>query len=691
MTVKRIRTTCGICQIGCGVIAHLSEDRVTKIEGDPDHPLNKGRLCPKGYASLEYLYHPDRLRKPLKRVGDRGEGKWAAIGWDEALSVIADQFAAAKADTGPESVVFIRGAAKGLQEDYLTRFANLFGSPNITAMAHVCFVPRRAASLLTYGYFAIPDIEYPPKCVIVWGENISDTLHHVYDRIMKAVRDGACLIVIDPFHSHIAAKANLWIRLKPGSDLALALGMLHVIIRDNLFDADFVENYTAGFEELKAHVASYTPEVVGEMCWIPPETVEKAGHLYGKGGPAGIQWGNGIDHSIRNFQTSRAISLLRAVTGNLGVPGGELDWQPPPVMSRGSVEFSLHNRIPPDVRARRLLGGNTLLPTLFYALPQAVIEAMITGKPYPVKKAFIQGCNPLLTYPDARKVYRALKGLDFLVVTDLFMTPTAALADIVLPVATYLECDSIVTAPYSLAVTSVQQTVTKIPECRSDYQILSGLARKLGFGESFWENEEACLDYILEPAGITFAEFKHIAVLEGRPQYRTYVRKGFATPSGKAELVSERLKAWGFDPLPIYKEDPRKRDGNFPLLLTSGKNAPFRHSGGRQIGSLRKLAEEPLLVLHPETAGNYAIEAGDQVTIETLTGRITQKATFNKEIDPRVIYADFAWWFPEEGPSSLYGWEEANLNIIIGDEFPYGKEMGTPSLRAIPCRIAKTG
>ena len=686
-----IRTTCGICQIGCGAIAHVSEGRVTRIEGDPDHPLNKGRLCPKGYASLEYLYHPDRLRKPLKRVGGRGEGKWAAIDWDEALSTIADQLAGARADTGPESVVFIRGAAKGLQEDYLTRFANLFGSPNITAMSHVCFVPRRAASLLTYGYFAIPDIDYPPQCIIVWGENVSETLHHVYDRIMKAVHDGACLIVIDPFHSHIAAKANLWIRLKPGSDLALALGMLHVIIRDNLFDTNFVEKYTAGFEELKAHVAPYTPEVVGEMCWIPSETVEKAARLYGGGGPAGIQWGNGIDHSIHNFQTSRAISMLRAVTGNLGVPGGELDWQPPPIMGRGSVEFSLHDRIPPDMRSRRLLGGNTMLPTMFYALPQAVIEAMITGNPYPVKKAFIQGCNPLLTYPDARKVYRALKGLDFMVVTDLFMTPTAALADIVLPVTTYLEFDSIVTAPYSLAVTSVQQTVTKVPECRSDYQILSGLARRLGFGESFWEKEEACLDYILEPAGITFAEFKQIAVLEGRPQYRTYVRKGFSTPSGKAEFVSERLKAWGFDPLPIYKEDPGKRDENFPLLLTSGKNAPFRHSGGRQIGSLRKLAKEPLVVLHPETARNYAIEEGALVTIETSKGRITQKAMFNKKIDPRVIYADFAWWFPEEGPLSLYGWDGANLNIIVGDELPYGKEMGTPSLRAIPCRIAKAG
>jgi anaerobic selenocysteine-containing dehydrogenase len=689
MTDNKIRTTCGICQIGCGAIAHVSEGRVTRIEGDPDHPLNKGRLCPKGYASLEYLYHPDRLRKPLKRVGARGEGKWAAIGWDEALSTIADQLAGARADTGPESVVFIRGAAKGLQDDYLTRFANLFGSPNITSMAHVCFIPRRAASLLTYGFFAIPDFEYPPKCIIVWGENVSETLHHVYDRIMKAVHDGACLIVIDPVQNHIAAKADLWVRVKPGSDLALALGMLHVIIRDNLFDADFVEKQTVGFEELKAHVAPYTPEVVGEMCWIPPETVERVARLYGQGRPAGIQWGNGIDHSVNNFQTSRAISILRAVTGNVGVPGGELEWQLPPIMSRGSVDFSLHDRIPAEMRARRLLGGNTMLPTLFYALPQAVMEAMITGRPYPVKGAFIQGCNPLLTYPDARKVHQALKGLDFVVVTDLFVTPTAALADIILPVTTYLEFDSIVTAPYSLAVVSVQQKVTRVPECRSDYEILAVLAQRLGFGESFWESEEACLDYILEPAGITFEEFKCIAVLEGRPQYRTYVRKGFPTPSGKAELLSGRLKAWGFDPLPTYSEDPGKGQENFPLLLTSGKNTPFRHSGGRQIGSLRKIEEEPLVVLHPETARHYAIEEGDLVTIETLTGRIIQKAIFNKEIDPRVIYVAFAWWFPEEGPSSLYGWDEANLNIIIGAELPYGKELGTPTLRAIACRITK--
>ena len=179
MKERMIRTTCGICQIGCGVSAYVSDDRVLRIEGDPDHPLNKGKLCSKGMASLEYLYHPDRLKQPLKRVGRRGEGKWSPINWDEAFDIIARRLIESKERYGAESVVFMRGAAKGLQDDYLTRFANVFGSPNITSMAHVCFIPRKTASTMTYGFYATPDLDYPPKWIIVWGENVSETLHHV--------------------------------------------------------------------------------------------------------------------------------------------------------------------------------------------------------------------------------------------------------------------------------------------------------------------------------------------------------------------------------------------------------------------------------------------------------------------------------------------------------------------------------
>jgi len=695
MKERIIRTTCGICQIGCGVLAHISDDRVLRIEGDPDHPLNRGKLCPKGMASLEYLYHPDRLKQPLKRVGKRGEGKWSSIRWDEAFDIIARRLIENKERYGAESVVFMRGAAKGLQDDYLTRFANVFGSPNITSMAHVCFIPRKLASTMTYGFYAVPDLDYPPKSIIVWGENVSETLHHVYSRIKKAVENGAKLIVIDPYKNEIAEMAHMWVRLKPGSDLPLALSMLHVMIEELLYDSYFVEHHTVGFEELKNHVAKYSPEKVTDITWVSPEVIKEMARVYARNKPACIQWGNGIDHNVTNFQTARAICIMRAITGNIGIPGGELQWSGPPILEKGSPVFSLYELIPSEVRQKRIRGGESLLPGLFYALPQAVIETIHTGHPYSIRCAFIQGCNPLLSYPNAKKVYQALQKLDFLVVSDMFMTPTSFLADIVLPVTTYLEFDSIVSSPYSLAVSTVQQKVTRIQNCRSDYEIVRDLSEKMDLGEIFWKTEEECLDFILKPAGITFDEFRKIAILEGTKQYRTYQQKAFETPSKKVELYSQRLKEGGFDPLPEWYEkgrkdsDSREPNEKYPFLFTTWKTAPFRHSEGKQISSLRGIHSEPQVIIHPEAAKKLGVEDDDQVCIETEAGKIIQKASMNREIDPRMVGIDYGWWFPERGPLAIFGWDESNINVIIDDRGPYGREFGTPNLRGLICKIYK--
>ena len=688
-----VRSTCGICQIGCGVLVHVNNGRVIRVEGDAESPLNEGVLCPKGLASLEYLYHPDRLRRPLRRVGERGRGKWLPVSWDEALDTVAAELAKARDKYGAESVVFIRGAAKGFQDDYLTRFANAFGSPNIAGMAHICFIPRRNASKLTYGFFAIPDFNYPPASIIVWGENLPQTLHHVYRRVVTAVERGAKLMVIDPRKMSLVDRAELWLRLRPGSDLALALGMLNVIINEGLYDKAFVKQWTVGFDELRAHVQDYAPEKVADITWVPAEMIKQAARFYSTNKPACIQWGNGIDQGVNSFQTARAICILRAITGNLEIPGGEIQWSPPPLLERGSPVFSLQEKISPEVRQRRVTTKDKLLPIVFYALPQGIIKAIRYGDPYPVRAAYVQGCNPLLTYSNAQEVYHALLKLDFLVVADMFMTPTAALADIVLPVTTYLEFDSIVAPLYSLAVALVQQKVTRVGECRSDYEILRDLARKLGQGEYFWDSDEQCLDYILAPSGITFNEFRKIGMLAGNKQYRTYQSQGFATPSGKVELYSDRLKEWEFDPLPIYYEPPETPYSNpklakgYPLILTTWKSASFRHSGGRQITTLRGMHPEPMVNLHPETADKLGIKEGDWVYIETERGRIRQKAYLTADIDPRVVGVDYAWWFPEQGASDLYGWAESNINILTDDKPPYNREMGSTNLRGILCRV----
>jgi anaerobic selenocysteine-containing dehydrogenase len=690
-----IKSTCGLCQIGCGILAHVDGNgRVVSIEGDPQSPLNEGELCPKGLASLENFYHPDRLTHPLQRIGKRGEGKWKPITWDKALDTIAHELARARDTNGVESVAFIAGSFKGgFQGRYLLRFSNLFGSPNYAGQGHVCMLPRIIASQYTYGFYAIPDFDYPPASVTIWGKNLAENLHHVNTRFLRALERGAKLMVINPRNIGGADRADIWLQPRPGSDLALALGMIHVIINEGLYDKDFVEEWTIGFDELRTHIQSYTPEKVATSTWIPAEKIVQAARFYSVNKPSCLQWGNALDHGVNNFQNARALCILRAITGNLEVPGGDLRWLPPPV-DPIATGFALPEKLSSEIRQRRVTPLGKLVPAFPYCLPQDVIKAMRHGDPYPIRAAYVQGCNPLITYPNAQETYRALYDLDFLAVTDMFMTPTAALADIVLPAATYLEYDGIVAPAYSMPVALIQQEVSRVSECRSDYEIVRDLAHRLGFGEHFWDTEEECLDALLAPSGISFDEFRKIGPLVGSKQYRSY-RNGLPTPSGKVELYSSQLKEGGFDPLPVYYEPPEtpfsapELTTDYPLVLTSGKRGCYRHSSGRQISSLRGSHPEPLTYIHPQTAEKMGIAEGDWVYIETRRGKIKQRAILSTDIDPRVVDVDYAWWFPENEPADVFGWAQSNINILTDDQPPFNREIGASNLRGILCNVYK--
>ncbi|MBA7701047.1 Acetylene hydratase [subsurface metagenome] len=466
-----------------------------------------------------------------------------------------------------------------------------------------------------------------------------------------------------------------------------------MIINEGLFDKGFVENRTAGFDKLKAHVQDYPPEKVGEITWVPAETIREVARFYATNKPACITWGNGIDNNINNFQTSRAIAILRAITGNIGNHGGDLEWSPSGIVPKGSPELLQQDVLSPGVRAKRISAGEGILPIIFYALPQNLITAMIKATPYPIRSAFVQGSNLLHTYTNAREVYKALKSLDFLVVTDFFMTPTAELADIVLPVGTYLEIDSLHESEY-MPVVNIIQKVAQIGECWSDYKIYNELAKRLGLGNYFWEDDKKALDFILKPAGLTFDEFRKAGVISGSKQYRKYEQNGFNTPSGKVELYSSRLEGWGFDPLPVYHEPPESPYSEpelakeYPLVFTNWKLAPFIHAGGRQIESLRGSHPEPLATIHTETASKLGIKEDDRVYIETKRGRIKHKATLTPNIDPRVVILEHGWWFPEKN-SEMHHWAESNLNILTDDKPPYAREIGSATLRGILCKVYK--
>jgi anaerobic selenocysteine-containing dehydrogenase len=709
-TTRVVKSVCGLCVGNCGVLVTLKEGKAVGIEGDPESPINQGALCPIGLASLEYLYHPDRLAHPLRRAGGRGEGKWRQISWDEAFSLTAEALNKVKQEYGPEAVAMVQGSAKGSMDTHLVRLANAFGTPNVVCAEQVCHMPRVVAAEVTFGFFPSADYGYPPACVISWAANDAETLFWRHKGLVQAVNKGAKLIAVDPRETEVTRMADLWLRVRPGSDLVLALGMVNVVINEGLYDKDFVDKWTVGFDKLKTHVQDYPPDRVAEITWVPADLIVKAARLYATNRPGHIEWGNALDHNVNSFQASRAISILMAITGNLGVPGGEVESRgsgyrfgdtessESGVLGRWSAQMELRDKIPREKRKSKVGADLNMLPDVRYVLPQSAIKSILEGDPYHIRAAFVQASNPLACWPNTQETYRALKKLDFLAVSDMFMTPTAALADIVFPVASYLEFDGIQMPPNGELV-QLQRKVAQIGECRSDHEIINGLAKKLGLEEYFWVSIDDFWDAILEPVGLTFKEFKKIGLFTGKEEqsnrYRRYEQNGFKTPSGKVELYSSRLKEWGFDPLPAYYEPPETPYSDpelakeYPLIFISWKRKPYRHSGGRQIASLRGSHPEPIIMIHPETADKLGIKEGYWVYIETERGKIRQKATLTASIDPRVVGVDYGWWFPEKRASELYGWAESNVNILTNDKPPFNREMGSANLRGFLCKVYK--
>ncbi len=484
-------------------------------------------------------------------------------------------------------MVFAQGAPKGLEHFVLIRLANAFGSPNVCGPQHVCHMPRELAGVMTAGFFPVPDYDFPTSLVLNWGSNLlrSNEEGIISSRLVRSLKS-ADLVVVDPRKHHLADIAQSHLQIRPGSDGALALGLLRVIIEADLFDREFVDQWTLGFEELRERVRPYTPELTAELTWLTPQEIIQTAWTYATSKPALIQWGNALEHTPNGFQTCRALLCLMAVTGNLDVPGGNIMPEMPPVARLADfVKASLL----PDKAQKMISRSRRLLPNFMVVPPPLVLEAIRNQDPYPVRALYVQVSNPLVTYSGSPKTAEALKSLEFLAVADIFMTPTAALADVVLPAATAFEFDDI--GHYGLAhgwIAPRPRIVDPPGEAWPDIRILNALGQALGHGEHFWDDYRQALSEVLAPSGLTFAQFQEKGLLTGDKEYSKYRDKGFKTPSGKVELHSARLEKWGFDPLPGFSDLP-EISLEFPLLATSRKNPHFFHSAYRQT---RGLAQE---------------------------------------------------------------------------------------------------
>lgn len=713
-----VPTYCPLCVSRCGARAELSDGTLLALHPDPSHPTGKA-ICLKGKAAPEIVYHPSRLLHPLRRTKpkDAGDPGWERITWDEALDAVAVRLRTAAATDGPESVGFSSSSpstsAISDAVDWVQRLVRAFGSPNYCNYMELCGWGRYLAPLYTFGASVpgayLPDLENA-GCILLWGYNPSVArLAHATSTV-AAVRRGAKLIVVDPRKVGLAAKADHWLRVRPGTDAALALSLTHVMIDNGWYDADFVRDWTNAAEVvdgetvwnlLTSRCAEFAPDRAEAITGVPAADIVAAARTIWEARPVAFYTWSGLEQHNGATQTVRAINVLYALTGSLDVPGGNVLFEAVPSNPIDGREF-LSDARPAAVGAdQRPLG-----PARFeFVTGEDFYTAVLDGR---IKALVGFGGNMIMAHADSLRGREALRSLDFFVQADLFMTPTAELADIVLPVTTPFESEALkIGFEYSQEAQSLvqlrQPLVAPRGEARSDLQIVFDLATRLGLGTHFWNGDiEAAFRYQLAPSGITLED------LRGHPEgvrvplttrYRKYADSGFTTPSHKVELYSATLAAHGYEPLPAFEEpliSPRSRPDladRYPLVLSCAKSLFFCETQHRQVAALRKSAPDPLVEMHPSTAETRRIKAGDWVSLETPLGSVRARAKLNATLDPQVVFGQHGWWeacdelglpgYPPYGPDS------ANLNLVL-PQTPSDPISGSSPMRAGVCEVSPT-
>lgn len=699
VTSRIVKSICRICHGGCSARLFVESGKLVKIEPDPDSPFNQGRMCIKGLATPDMMYHPSRLLAPLKREGERGSNRWKPIDWETALDEIADILNRIRQENGPEAIALGQGTGRH-HFMHVIRFANTLGTPNWYEPGFAnCLLPRITVSHLTYGGFPVADYygKVLPKTILFWGHNpiVTGPDGELSFPVQRALHAGSFGIAVDPRRSETAKRCQLWLPIRPGTDAALALAMIHIIINEGIYDHEFVEKWTVGFEQLRSHISPYTPQWAETITWIPAKDIVAAAKQYACEKPAVIEWGVAIEHTPNALQTVRAIALLRGLTGNLDLPGSDILGmnivRPYPVLRQYLPKDAVKKRI--GGKEFKLLGGfRAYLPS---AHVPGVFKAMRTGEPYRIRALLNFGSNPLLSVANTKEVHESLFKLDLLVVADMFMTPTAALADYVLPAAFWPEVNQTIELPF-IAENAVfaQQKVVQVGQCRQDEEILLDLARRLHLPCAD-ETLEDILNYRLEPLGVTFEQLKEHFMVFPEHGYRKFEEQGFRTSSKKVELYSKVLQKMGYDPLPTYQEPPESPvttpniAKEFPYILTTGSRRPeFFHSEQRQIERLRKKRPYPTAEIHPATAAKHHVAEGDWITISSPRGTIRMKASVTENIKENVVNVEHGWWFPEK-PAPDFGVWESNANLLTSNAPPYDPAFGTYQLRGLLCAIEK--
>ncbi|MEK9684634.1 MAG: molybdopterin-dependent oxidoreductase [Rhodospirillaceae bacterium] len=708
-TKAPIPSTCWECSTHCGSLLEVGKGRVKKIKPNISHPSSKGAFCVKGARGLrELTYHPNRILHPMKQVGGRGSGNWEPITWDQALDEIVENFLLVRNRYGARSIVgavsnahFSRGVSVAL-------LMRAFGSPNWMMNQDLCGGCRGVSDKITG--LAInngEDIDHT-RCALVVGRNPAAADPVQWLALGRAKKRGASIIVIDPSRTPTAKIADLWIRPRPGTDSAIALAMINWIITNNKFDAQFVKEYTFGFEDLARRAADYSLERAANIAKISPKEIENAAKLYANG-PSCFVSGHGIDAFSSGFQTFRAFHCLVAISGNLDRRGGNRRVKKPPGFTN-YIEV-LHK---PEFRLPKHIENQTIGAEKFplWSGPSGwqtachnptVIEAILSGAPYPVRALYVSGVNIAVTYPNTRRTIDAIKSLDSAIGAGHFMNPTLAQCDIVLPKTTGLEEEELSLESNGPCLSLVQPAHPPLGQARSDFDIANAIVERLearGLEDARrvfpWRSKNSFDEYLLGDGPLTLEKLREKGFAKFDFTYGQFDRSPFRTPSGKVELFSETLKKMGLDPLPGYL--PLSRDkasakikNAYPLvLLTGAREKTYHHSRFREQPWALRLSPDPWIQIHPETAKCFEIYDKGWVELTTAygPGSCFLKARVTNDILPGVLRTGMGWWTPNSRRAE-FGALTININAATSYDGPWDPVTGSPDSRGILCRIKK--
>ncbi|WP_379130061.1 molybdopterin-dependent oxidoreductase [Paenibacillus sp. sgz500958] len=639
------------CPCTCGLLVHKQDGRITKVEGNPEHPLTRGAICNKVRHMAERVQHEGRLLHPLRRVGPKGEGIFERISWEEAVTEITAQFKSLSSEFGPESILpysFYGNMGKLSIGGMDRRFFNALGASRLEQT--ICDAAGSTGWRYTMGFNGgtSPEETVNADVILVWGGNIVSTNMHQVILAEQARKQGAKVVVIDVHRNRTAQWGDWFLPLYPGTDTALALGIMHILFRDGWTDDAFLERYTTGHAQLRQHVKDYPPELVADITGIPAEDIEKLAKLYGEAKVSYIHIGNGLQHHDNGGMNVRTIACLPALTGQWLKGGGAYK------SNSGYAATNPRSLPRPDLR-RNPRGRSINMNRIGEALE-------LTENP--VKGIFVYCSNPLVVAPDAERVRNGFMREDlFTVVHDLFMTDTAKYADIVLPATSSFENIDVYSSYWHHYMQFHEPVVEAPGECKSNMEVFSLLGLAMGydpdiFGQSPYDIIREALDHSANPYlnGVTLERLmkEHVVKLDMSPK-GSYLER-LATPSGKIELYSRAMELAGLPPLPTYTPLTEgfdgvrrpKSDEAYPLMFITPPNHNFLNSTFSNIERHQRMEKGPVLQMHPVDAAERGIGDGEEVTVYNSRGAVDLAVHVTDKMLPGTVISQGLWWGSEE-------------------------------------------